>query len=84
MIQRSELLGSHGLLHKGPPSYKQLVELSMLISGPGIRSGATCDELTNHIDLMPTFLDIAGMADGAPATDGQSMLPLLRGDARLR
>ena len=34
-----ELLGDHGLLHKGPPPYRQLTEISLLMRGPGIRSG---------------------------------------------
>jgi len=74
-----ELLGTHGLLHKGPPSYRQLVEISLLIKGPGICSGATNDALTNHIDLTPTFLELAGLSADGQSFDGQSMLPLLTG-----
>ena len=74
-----ELLGTHGLLHKGPPAYKQLVELSLIIKGPGINSGETQDELTNHIDLTPTFLDLANVSADNNRYDGQSMKPLLTG-----
>ena len=35
-----ELLGTHGLLHKGPPSYRQLVEVSLLMKGPFQSSAA--------------------------------------------
>ena len=76
-----ELLGTHGLLHKGPPTYKQLVELSLLIKGPGILPGQTQDELTNHIDLMPTFLELSGVSASNLHLDGQSMLPLLKGES---
>jgi arylsulfatase A-like enzyme len=74
-----ELLGTHGLLHKGPPSYKQLVEISLIIQGPGINAGATSDALTNHIDLAPTFLDLAGVEHDKIRFDGQSMTALLGG-----
>lgn len=74
-----ELLGTHGLLHKGPPSYRQLVEVSMLMKGPGVRAGQTQHALTNHIDLAPTFLDLAGVVRDEVIFDGQSMLPLLNG-----
>jgi len=74
-----ELLGTHGLLHKGPPTYRQLVEVSMLMKGPRINPGQTCDALTNHIDLAPTFLDLAGVDREQVEFDGQSMLPLLEG-----
>ncbi len=74
-----ELLGTHGLLHKGPPSYRQLVEVSLLIKGPDIRAGVAHDALTSHIDLTPTFLELAGLPAGRQSFDGQSMLPLLTG-----
>lgn len=74
-----ELLGTHGLLHKGPPSYRQLVEISLLMKGPGIRRGQTLDALTNHIDLTPTFLDLAGVSVDKLSFDGQTLTPLLSG-----
>lgn len=72
-----EFLGDHGLLHKGPPPFRQLLEVPLVMAGPGIphrRIGA----LTSHIDLKPTLLDIAGATcrDG----DGASLLPLLGGE----
>ena len=73
-----ELLGTHGLLHKGPPAFKQLVEIALIIKGPGLAEGQTLDALTNHIDLTPTFLEMAGLETNVDF-DGQSMLPLLTG-----
>ena len=74
-----ELLGSHGLLHKGPPPYRQLVEVALLMKGPGIQAGGTCDALTSHIDLTPTFLELAGLSGTGHGFDGQSLTPLLQG-----
>lgn len=75
-----EYLGDHGLLHKGPASYRQLTEVSMLMCGPGIGPGRS-DALTSHIDLAPTILELAGLPDAMPDADGVSMIPLLAGVA---
>ena len=79
-----EYLGNHGLLHKGPASYRQLTELSFIVSGPGIQSGAEVNSLTSHIDLMPTLLDLAKVSSEVKV-DGVSLKPLLIGrEQRIR
>lgn len=75
-----EYLGNHGLLHKGPASYRQLTELSLLISGPGIQSGHQVNSLTSHIDIMPTLLSLTG-TDSEADMDGVSLKPLLEGSS---
>lgn len=72
-----ELLGDHGLLHKGPPPYRQLTEVACLMQGPGIPAGAVVDAMTSHIDLAPTMLDLAGVQGKCHDFDGTSMTPLL-------
>ncbi len=72
-----ELLGDHGLLHKGPPPYRQLTEISCLMQGPGIPAGRVVDALTNHVDLAPTLLELAGISESGHVFDGISMVPLL-------
>ncbi len=47
--------------------------------GPGICRGRTLDALTNHIDLTPTFLDLAGVSVDKLSFDGQTLTPLLSG-----
>jgi arylsulfatase A-like enzyme len=74
-----ELLGDHGLLHKGPPPYRQLREIPLILKGPGIPSGQVNTDLTSHIDLMPTLLDMADMGTASSEVDGQTFLPLLDG-----
>ena len=76
-----ELLGDHGLLHKGPPPYRQLTEVSFLARGPGIPAGGEIDALTSHIDLAPTMLELAGVDSAAHGFDGTSLLPLMSGEA---
>ena len=57
-----EFLGNHGLLHKGPPPYCDLSRVSFLMAGPGIPEGASTAELSSPLDLMPTLLDLSGIA----------------------
>ena len=74
-----EYLGSHGLLHKGPASYRQLTEVSMLISGPDVQSGRVIESLTSHIDLMPTLLAMTATDSADLVFDGLDLTPLLQG-----
>ncbi len=75
-----EYLGDHGLLHKGPPSYRQLTEVSLLVQGPDVVAGKMTDALTNHIDLAPTILHLAGVDTGTTEFDGQSLVSVLSGN----
>jgi arylsulfatase A-like enzyme len=72
-----EFLGDHGLLRKGPPAYRQLLNVPLVLAGPGIGPIAV-DALTSHVDLKATMLELLGVAgdDG----DGVSFGPLLRGE----
>lgn len=56
------------------------VHVPFMMQGPGLPEGARCDGLIGLHDLMPTVLDLAGIA--APEElQGRSVLPLLRGEA---
>ncbi|RWD29449.1 sulfatase-like hydrolase/transferase [Mesorhizobium sp.] len=72
-----ELLGDHGLLRKGPPPYRQLLQVPLVLSGPGIRAGTSLDALTSHLDLFATIASLLGLP--APATDGIDLKPLIEG-----
>lgn len=77
-----ELLGDHGLLRKGPPPYRQLLDVPCLISGPGIPSRRRIDALTSHLDLAPTLLELAGIRESDLKPQGQSILPWIDGRAQ--
>jgi arylsulfatase A-like enzyme len=54
------------------------IRVPLVVSGPGVRAGATSTEPAENIDLAPTFLSIGGAT--VPSTvDGTSLLPLLAG-----
>jgi arylsulfatase A-like enzyme len=71
-------LGAHGLLGK-QTLYDEGVRVPMIIRGPGVQRGGTCNALVDLMDIMPTLCEVAGVAP--EGTDGQSLLPLARGEA---
>ena len=59
--------------------YKNGLQSAMLVRWPGhIQPGSETDALVNYIDVVPTFMDIAGME--APDTDGKSFYKVLKGE----
>lgn len=75
------MLGEHGLIDKRQ-AYEESMRVPMLAWAPGmIEAGTVIEENIMNIDMTPTFLDIAGgsMPDDH-YVDGQSFLPLLRGE----
>lgn len=72
-----ELLGDHGLLRKGPPPYRQVLNVPLIAAGPGIARGRR-NALTSHLDLKATLLELVRVS-GDPG-DGTSFAGLLRGD----
>ena len=66
--------------------YEGGTRVPLIVRWPGVTPpGSTCDVPTIHVDLYPTFLQIAGAA--APAgypLDGESLVPLLRQSGTLR
>ena len=71
--------------HEGGITVPLIAKWPAAISAPGSMTG----QLAHVIDLMPTFLDAAGIEhpsefEGRPvhATDGASLVPILRGGTR--
>jgi len=61
--------------------YEGVVRTPLIVKLPGQREGARLDSLTQNIDIAPTIIDLLGLPDEAP-TDGESLVPLLRGTER--
>jgi uncharacterized sulfatase len=72
--------GAHGLTEKGPMQYDEVVRVPFLAAGPGIAAGSVHRHPVSHIDILPTILDLLGIAV-PPLLHGLSLAPLLRGDA---
>ncbi len=74
-----EMLGDHNAWGKGKPLHPS-ASVPLVISGPGVQQGVTCDLPTTNLDLTATFLDYAGL-DIPPDMDSRSLRPLLKGTA---
>ena len=74
------LFGEHGLIDKRC-AYEESMRIPMLARWPeGLEKPARVDGMVANIDVGPTLLDAAGVAP-VETMDGQSFLPLMRGDA---
>lgn len=72
-------LGDLGLYDKRF-MYEPGLRVPLLVSGPGIKTGAAPTQFVANLDLAPTFLELAGLP--VPATmQGHSLVPLLRGES---
>src|SRR5699024_6850088 len=73
-------LGDHGILFKGPFHYDSVIKVPFIIKYPSmIPQGSRYSNLTEHIDIMPTILEYAGVTTPY-GVQGQSISPILRGD----
>lgn len=69
-------IGEHGLMGK-QNLYECSVRVPLIISGPGIKSGKTIDELVYMQSIYPTTCELAGLQ--IPETvDFKSLVPLLK------
>lgn len=72
-----EMLGAHGMVSK-QKLYEESVAVPLIIAAPGAEPAVDRRHLVGGIDLMPTFLDYAGIA--APdSLEGRSLRPLVEG-----
>lgn len=70
----SKEYGAHG----GPALHEDLVRVPLVIKEPGQHSPRAVDQLSEQADLLPTILELAGLA--APSQiEGVSLVPALRG-----
>ncbi|KAI0469725.1 arylsulfatase [Xylariaceae sp. FL0804] len=71
-------LGNHRVIAGKSLPYREDTNVPFVVRGPGVPANATSARPGAHLDLAPTFLDIAGLAPGDtgyPAyLDGRSLL----------
>jgi arylsulfatase A-like enzyme len=76
-----DLIGAHRLWDKGPMMYEEQVHIPLVVRWPGnVIAGQSRDEMVSLIDLMPTLVEMTGLSLPRPV-DGQSVAPMLRGEA---
>lgn len=68
----------HGAMFHGHSLYGELTDVPLIVSWPGrIASGRTIEEIVQTIDVVPTLLELAGLAPPA-GIQGQSLAPFLQ------
>jgi len=73
-------VGAHRLADKGPMMYDDIYRIPLVARWPGVtRPSTRCHAMVTLMDLMPTFLEIAGASIPAHVA-GRSLVPLLRGE----
>lgn len=61
--------------------YDSLVRVPLVIAGGDVPAAGRISQQARQIDIMPTILDLAGLAAATPGTaDGRSLLPLVYGE----
>ncbi|PSR88619.1 arylsulfatase [Coniella lustricola] len=70
-------LGNHRIPCGKTLPYKEDTHVPFAIRGPGVPKGLSTNIPSNHIDIAPTLLDLAGLdeADWPSWLDGRSLLP---------
>ena len=77
IADHGESLGEHGESTHGVFLYDPTIHVPLLLKRPGGRdAGRRVAARVSAVDLAPTLLELAGVAV-PPATQGQSLLPLL-------
>ncbi|GAA2851615.1 choline-sulfatase [Aminobacter aminovorans] len=77
-----DMLGERGLWFK-MCFYEGSARVPLMVAGKALSAGLI-EAPTSNLDVLPTLCDLAGidLSDIAPWTDGQSLLPLARGEQR--
>ena len=79
-----DYLGDHWLGEK-ELFHEEVVRIPMIVMDPRASADATrgrvVDDLVEAIDLVPTFVELAGAPPAPHRLEGASLLPLLSGDA---
>ena len=82
-LGRSGGITDNAPLRSGKGSlYEGGIRVPFVAKWPGVTTpGGTTDEPTVHVDLYPTFLEVAGAAKPAHPLDGESLVKLFRDPA---
>jgi arylsulfatase A-like enzyme/Flp pilus assembly protein TadD len=74
-----EGLDEHGEAVHGFFVYETTLHVPLLVRGPGITAGTRVGAVTRTIDVMPTALELLGLAAAVPKVSGRSLAAAFRG-----
>lgn len=79
LSDHGEGFGEHGFVHHGNSLFNELLRIPLVIHAPGrVPAGTTIGDLVRIVDVMPTILDLVGIAGGEHYR-GSSLVPLMSG-----
>ncbi len=78
LSDHGDYLGDHGMYGKGLP-YESALRIPLIARGPGIAAGQSIDSVESTLDIAPTLLDMANIAE-PEGMQGSSLKALLNGD----
>jgi N-acetylglucosamine-6-sulfatase len=70
-------LGQHRLARGKKTAFDTDIRVPLIIAGPGVPHGRTVPQVTQSVDLYPTFAQLAGITP-SKHVEGRSLMPLLR------
>ena len=76
-----EGLDEHGEAVHGFFVYETTLHVPLIVRGPRVTPGTRVKNIIRSIDVMPTVMDLLGLADATPAVSGRSVTPALAGRA---
>ena len=82
LADHGEGLGDHGEQEHGMFLYRETTHVPLIVKLPGRHAGRRVAVPVQHIDLVPTILDLIG-APARPGLRGRSLRPLLEGKGAL-
>ncbi|MFJ4717328.1 sulfatase [Streptomyces sp. NPDC088785] len=71
-------MGQYKLMPGKQTAFDTDVNVPLVVTGPGVRKGATTGAVASNIDICPTFTELGGGTPD-PQADGRSLVPVLRG-----
>lgn len=77
LSDHGDYLGDHGMYGKGLP-YESALRTPLIARGPGIAAGHRIDSVESTLDITPTLLDMADIAE-PEGLQGRSLKGLLSG-----
>lgn len=61
--------------------YQEQIKIPLILQGPGIPPGQVIAPVVEHVDLMPTLLELSGLDQSTPSgVQGRSLVGLMSGE----
>ena len=69
-------MGEHRLMPGKMAAFDTDIQVPLIVTGPGVPTGLTVEEIVENIDLCPTFAELGGLVPSG-SIDGRSLVSLL-------